>query len=468
MHLHVLHAGRAQLLEQRFGQLVVGLGDDLAGVGVDDVAGDHAADQVVFRHADVRGAGLLQVTRVAHRDALVLGDHDLARLVGDVETRHFAAQALGDELHLRAAVHQAEVVVDEEVRQDRFRRQADGLEQDGDRHLAAAVDAEVQDVLRVELEVEPGAAVRDDARREQQLARAVGLALVVLEEHARRAVQLRDDHALGAVDDEGALVGHQGHFAHVDLLLFHFLDDLRLRRRGLAVIDDQLHLGAHGRGVGQAAGLAFAHVERGLGQVVFEELHLDKTVVRDDGEGGVERGLQAFDGALLRADVGLQERGVRVLLHLQQVRNFEHAVAVAEAFADALAFGVRIRGRLGHEISGLTLAQLTSSLRGAPGLDILGGLATTNHGGRRCIAHRPNQGVFCSRGQKTLKNTGEPSIGPAFSGAFLTHPYKHQRLEALSGRSSLGRGRITSVRPWRRRLPASSWRLRRRPCSCLP
>ena len=39
-------------------------------------------------------------------------------------------------------------------------------------------------------------------------------------------------------------------------------------------------------------------------------------------------------------DVGLQERGVRVLLHLQQVRNFEHAVAVAEAFADALAFGV--------------------------------------------------------------------------------------------------------------------------------
>src|SRR3954468_9197994 len=37
------------------------------------------------------------------------------------------------------------------------------------------------------------------------------------------------------------------------------------------------------------------------------------------------------------------------------------------------------------------------------------------------------------------------------------------------GLSSLGnQGRITSVRPWRRRLPASSWRLRRRPCSCLP
>ena len=162
--LQVLHAGRAQLLQQRFGQFVVGLGDDLAGVLVDDVAGHHAADEVVLGHADVGGAGLLQLTGVARGDALVLGDDDLAGLVGDVETGHFAAQALGHELHLRAAVHQAEVVVDEEVRQDRLGRQADGLEQDRDRHLAAAVDAEVQDVLRVELEVEPGAAVRDDPR----------------------------------------------------------------------------------------------------------------------------------------------------------------------------------------------------------------------------------------------------------------------------------------------------------------
>ena len=153
---------------------------------------------------------LLEFARVARGDALVLGHDDLAVLVGDVEAGDLAAQALGDELHLRAAVHQAEVVVDEEVRQDRFRVQADGLEQDRDRHLAAAVDAEVQDVLGVELEVEPGAAVGNDARREQQLARAVGLALVVLEEHARRAVQLRHDDALGAVDDERALARSSG------------------------------------------------------------------------------------------------------------------------------------------------------------------------------------------------------------------------------------------------------------------
>ena len=72
--------------------------------------------------------------------------------------------------------------------------------------LAAAVDADVEDVLRVELEVDPRAAVRDDAGGVEQLARRVGLALVVVEEHARRAVQLADDDALGAVDDERPVV----------------------------------------------------------------------------------------------------------------------------------------------------------------------------------------------------------------------------------------------------------------------
>ena len=350
--LDVLHAGAAQLLQQRFGQLVVGLGQDFARIGIDDVACDHAADQEVFRHADVRGAALLEFARVARGDPLVLGDHDLARLVGDVEARDFAAQALGDELHLRAAVHEAEVVVDEEVREDRFRVQADGLQQDRDRHLAATVDAEVQHVLRVELEVEPRTAVGNHAGREQQLARAVRLALVVFEEHARRTVQLRNDHAFRAVDDERALLGHERHFAHVDLLLLHFLDHLRLRGRRLAVIDDELDLGAHRRGEGQTTGLALAHVERRLRQVVLEELHLDETVVRDDREGGVERGLQAFDGAFLRSDARLQERRVGVLLHLQQVGNFDDAVAAAETFSDALAFGVTVRGRLGHESSG--------------------------------------------------------------------------------------------------------------------
>jgi len=234
------------------------------------------------------------------------------------------------------------VVPDCSSRQDGLVGQADGLEQNRDRHLAATVDAEVQQVLGVELEVQPGAAVGNDARREQQLARAVGLALVVFEEHAGRAVQLGDNHALGTIDDERALARHQRHFAHVDLLFLDLLDHLVLGSRRLTVIDDQLHLGTHGRCEGQTAGLALTHVERRFGKAVFQVLHLDKTIVRDDGECRFKRGLQTFGGSLLRGDICLQERGVGVLLHLQQVGNFKHAVAATEVLANPLAFSVCI------------------------------------------------------------------------------------------------------------------------------
>eukprot|EP00042_Codosiga_hollandica_P059795 m.920339 g.920339 ORF g.920339 m.920339 type:complete len:594 (-) comp63583_c0_seq1:122-1903(-) len=347
--LDFLDAGLAQLLQQRVGQFVVGLRNDLAGVGVDHVLGQHAADQEVFRHRDVLRAGLLQLASVTRGDALVLLDDDGTRLVDDVEAGDFTLQAVGYEFELRTNVHQTEVVEHEEVGQDLFRLQADGLQQDGDRHLAAAVDAEVQDVLRVELEVQPGAAVRNDAGAEQQLARAVGLALVVLEEHARRTVQLRHDDALGTVDDETAVVGHQGHFAHVDLLFLDLLDGLRLGR--LTVIDDHLQARAHGGCVGQPPLLALTGVERRLGDVELEELHLDKTVVRNNRERREESRLKPFGLAFGGGHVLLQEGHVAVLLHGQQIGNVENALALAEALADPLALGIAVGGCLRHKHS---------------------------------------------------------------------------------------------------------------------
>ena len=65
------------------------------------------------------------------------------------------------------------------------------VQQRGDRQLPLAVDADVDQVLAVELEVQPGAAIRDHPRGEQVFAGRVRLALVVVEEHAGRAVHLR-------------------------------------------------------------------------------------------------------------------------------------------------------------------------------------------------------------------------------------------------------------------------------------
>jgi hypothetical protein len=152
-----------------------------------------------------------------------------------------------------------------------FGRVAERAQVHGRVQLAAAIDADVEDVLVVELEVEPRAAVRDHARAVEQLAARVRLALVVIEEHAGRAVQLADDHPLRAVDDERAGVRHQRDLAEVDLLLLDVADRLDA---GLLVDvphdepDDDLDR----RRERHAAGAALVDVVLGLLEVVRDEL----------------------------------------------------------------------------------------------------------------------------------------------------------------------------------------------------
>ena len=96
--------------------------------------------------------------------------------------------------------------------------EAERLEQHGDRLLALAVDADVDDVLLVDLELEPRAAARDHLGVDDVLL-GRGLVGVDAEVDARRAHELRHDDALGAVDDERAAVRHHREVAHEDRLL---------------------------------------------------------------------------------------------------------------------------------------------------------------------------------------------------------------------------------------------------------
>src|SRR6266540_3507287 len=84
-----------------------------------------------------------------------------------------------------------------------------------DRQLALPVDAGVDDALLVDLELEPRAAGWHQVRREDLLRGVLGLHQV----GARAANELRHDHALGAVDDEGAPLGHHREVPHEDRLL---------------------------------------------------------------------------------------------------------------------------------------------------------------------------------------------------------------------------------------------------------
>ena len=91
-----------------------------------------------------------------------------------------------------------------------------GLEQDGDVLLALAVEADADHVALVDLELQPRATARDQLGGVDVLVR--GLVGGALEVDARRPDQLGDDDALGAVDDEGAAVGHEREVAHEDRL----------------------------------------------------------------------------------------------------------------------------------------------------------------------------------------------------------------------------------------------------------
>ena len=135
--------------------------------------------------------------------------------------------------------------------------------------LAILVDANADRtlglvVLRtvVGLELDPGTTVGDD-RRVIGRARVRVDVLAVID--ARRTHELAHDHALGAVDHEGALVGHERKIAHEDLLVGDALDFARLG-------GNQTNAHAQRRAVGHVALAALLDRILGLAQRMLAEL----------------------------------------------------------------------------------------------------------------------------------------------------------------------------------------------------
>jgi hypothetical protein len=90
----------------------------------------------------------------------------------------------------------------------------------------------------------------------------IALRLLALEEYAGRAVQLRYDHALGAVDDERAVLGHQRNFAEENFLFLDVADGLVT---GFRVLIE------HGQPDGDLERSRVGHAALfALGHVVFE------------------------------------------------------------------------------------------------------------------------------------------------------------------------------------------------------
>lgn len=152
-------------------------------------------------------------------------------------------------------------------------------------------------------------------------------------------MQLGHDHAFRAVDHERTGRRHERDLAHVDFLLLDLLDLGRV----LAVVDDQAHFRAQRRVESQTALLTFLDVERRVGQVVRHEFHACQTIVRHDGEDGVERRLQAFALSLCDGRMLLQELGIRLNLGGKQEGNLMDRCALRETLANTLFLGKAVR-----------------------------------------------------------------------------------------------------------------------------
>ena len=137
----------------------------------------------------------------------------------------------------------------------------------------------------------------------------MGLALVVVKEHARRTMQLRDDDALGAVDHESTVIGHQRHLAKIDFLLADFLHRLLAARRFL-VPDFEIDKHPQRGRVGQTAKLAFLDIECRHAETIAYVLERGVPGITDNGKHGFECRVQAHVLALFRLDIDLQKFAV--------------------------------------------------------------------------------------------------------------------------------------------------------------
>ena len=212
--------------------------------------------------------------------------------------------------------HHDSLVIAEMLQDLRVGLETQGADQAGDGQLAVLVDTDPEHLAGIGLILQPRAAVGDHGAGQQgQIGLQVDLLAVV---DAGGANDLADHHALGAVDDEGAGVGHQGEVAHEDLLL--------LDLAGLLVVQAHQHL--HGGGIRGVARLALLHVVLGLlVHGVVDEAQLQVAgIIRDHVHIG-----KHFPQA------GLQEPLIGILLDLQQIGHCHHFFVPGKVLAYCLA-----------------------------------------------------------------------------------------------------------------------------------
>src|SRR5208337_4997929 len=222
----------AQPVQDLAVEFIASFGPDLAGFHVDDVFGEVASIKRVIGNGNCLHA-LCQLANGTCIELLACFNDNFAGIgVIDVLDSLYAAHPFGDERRSPTLLRR---LIDDplvERIEDFLIVHPKRIKERRGRELALSVYTGKNDVLRVELEIEPGTAIGDDAGGEKQLAGGMAFSTVVVKKHSRRAVHLGNNNALGSVYDEGTIGRHERDIAHVNVLL---LDVAHGARAGLLI-----------------------------------------------------------------------------------------------------------------------------------------------------------------------------------------------------------------------------------------
>ena len=126
------------------------------------VLGSNFANNILNRYLNLGNGIFFQLTDVTGSHTTT-GFNNHGTIGHDVEGRSFATQALRHQIHHQLAIFDLETDGFEEGGQDLFGSEVQGAQNNGCWQFATTVDTDKQVVFRIELEVQPGATVGDNA-----------------------------------------------------------------------------------------------------------------------------------------------------------------------------------------------------------------------------------------------------------------------------------------------------------------
>ena len=316
-NLDFVDFGFFDLVQQFLVDLGAGIGDDFAGLFLDQSSSQEFSEQLVFGHAVEFQSFVNQLLGGAGRDLLAGFPNRFSAFgINQVKSKLNPAETFGHEFALPAFFVGNIGINIVKIAEDFFLVHSfdfgtvdllsffcqlfqfffgflgiKGIKDRSNRQFAAAVNTGIKQIFGIKFKIQPRTAVRNNPGSKQIFAGSNSFAFVVVKENARRTVHLRNDDTLGTVDDKGTFVRHQRNIAHINVLFLDVVD--RTGTGGLVNIpDNQTQRGFDRRGIGHVAFDAFVNVILRLFEFVFDKLKFAGSGKVFNGENGFENFFQ--------------------------------------------------------------------------------------------------------------------------------------------------------------------------------